>query len=174
MMPARPLRPDPIFEALVGHGVDFVLIGGLASTIHGSTHVTFDVDIVPRSGEENLTRLSEALTELEARVRHPEVPEGLPFGHDATSLASAVSWNLTTPYGDLDISFAPSGTEGFDDLVREAEPSDVFTVQIQVASLADIVRSKSAADRTKDRLVLPELRELLDRAERGDRPARGA
>jgi len=37
------------------------------------------------------------------------VPDGLPFSHDATSLAAADVWNLICPDGEFDISFYPSG-----------------------------------------------------------------
>lgn len=167
-MSEEPVQLDPgqIFAALVRHRVDFVVIGGLAGVIHGSSYATFDVDIVPETSSDNLARLSDALTELDARVRHPGIPEGLPFGHDANSLAAAIFWNLTTRYGSLDISFTPAGTTGYDDLVSDASPSDVFTVQVMVASLADVIRSKQAAGRPKDQLTLPGLRELLTRQER--------
>lgn len=171
MIPANESKPGPIFEVLVRHSVDFVVIGGLAGIIHGSNQVTFDVDIVPDADTENLTRLSAALVELEARVRHPDIPEGLAFAHDAVSLAAAIFWNLTTPYGDLDISFTPAGTSGFADLVVDAERSNVFAVEVRVASLADVIRSKSAANRNKDKLALPALREALAQQER-DRKGR--
>lgn len=43
---------------------------------------TRDIDITPDATAENLTRLSQALTELGARIRTETAPEGLPFGHD--------------------------------------------------------------------------------------------
>jgi hypothetical protein len=160
---ATEFRPELVLGVLERHGVRFVLIGGLAATIHGSAHVTTDVDITPERGAANLGRLSAALTELEARVRAPGEPDGVPFGHDAASLASIGVWNLTTKHGDLDISFEPSGTKGFADLRRDATELEILGVRVEVASLADVVRSKEAADRIKDRQVLPSLRRLLDR-----------
>jgi hypothetical protein len=68
---------------------------------------TRDIDITPDSTAENLTRLSHALTELGARIRTEAAPEGLPFGHDAASLASAEMWNLICDDGEFDISFRP-------------------------------------------------------------------
>lgn len=153
--------PERILAVLVEHGVDFVLIGGLAAVAHGSPLLTEDVDVTPEASEANLDRLARALRALDARVRHPDIPEGLPFSCDATSLAAAIFWNLTTPHGDLDISFAPAGTSGYPTLVVEATPFTFRGVTVQLASLADIVRSKAAADRPKDHRALPVLRELL-------------
>ncbi len=167
----RDFRPEEISRVLVAHGVRFVVIGGLAAQFHGSMMLTRDIDVTPAMDEVNLTRLSAALTELGARVRHPDVPEGLPFGHDATSLAAALFWNLTTPYGDLDLSFHPAGTDGYDDLQRDAVVLVYGGTPTPVASLRDVIRSKDAANRDKDRRMLPELRRILDLGpDRGQRP----
>ena len=71
--------------------------------------------------------------------------------------------NLTTTYGDLDITFHPSGTDGYPDLIKNAEERHLGTVTIRIATLADIVRSKAAAGRDKDIEALTELYELLRR-----------
>jgi len=161
--PSPTFRPRRILATLADHRVEFVLIGGLAATFHGSPHLTQDVDITPSRDPENLARLSGALTDMAARVRASGVDGGLPFAHNAESIADVDVWNLTTRYGDLDISFVPTGTTGFDDLVRDAVSIVVEGVEVTVASLADVVRSKQAADREKDRLTLPTLREILAR-----------
>jgi hypothetical protein len=152
--------PTAILEVLTRHRVDFILIGGFAGVVHGSPLLTHDVDVVPEGEGSNLARLSGALTELEAKVRNgDEAP--LPFRHDATSLAGAVFWNLSTRFGDLDITFSPSGTDGYRDLHRGSIRVNVSHIKVEVAALADIIRSKEAAGRDKDRRALPILRELL-------------
>ena len=159
--------PGPLLAVLREHQVDFVVIGGLAAQSHGSPFPTEDVDITPQTGVDNLRRLSAALSALEARVRTDAVEGGLPFSHDAESLAGAGVWNLTTPYGDLDISMCPSGTDGYADLRVGASDIEAFGLVVPVASLADVIRSKQAANRPKDQRVLPVLREIL--ATRRDR-----
>ncbi len=150
-----------LIGTLISHEVRFVLIGGLAALAQGSPFPTEDVDVTPERNPENLSRLSAALKALEARIRTQGVDGRLVFDHDAVSLAAAGVWNLTTRYGDLDISFVPSGTDGYADLVREASDTEILGVVVPVASLADIIRSKQAANRPKDQRVLPTLRELL-------------
>lgn len=149
------------------HQVRFVLIGGFAAIVHGSPFPTEDIDITPESTAENLGRLSGALTVLEAKIRTDAVPEGLPFSHNAESLAAAGVWNLVTKHGDLDISFIPTGTRGYPDLKGAAGEHEVYGRVVVVAALADIIRSKQAANRNKDQRVLPALREIL--ASRHDR-----
>jgi len=151
-----------ILEVLARHGVQFVIVGGFAAVAQGSPIPTIDVDIVPATDRDNYVRLSAALLELDAKVRAAGV-EPLPFEHDADSLAAVQMWNLTTKYGDLDITAQPSGTEGYDDLRRDAFDITLRGVTVLLASLADIVRSKEAAGRDKDRRALPVLRELVAR-----------
>jgi hypothetical protein len=162
---AQAFDPGQILRVLVTHRVDFVLIGGMAAVLYGSPLPTLDVDITPERQRDNLARLSNALTELDARLRADGIDQPLPFGHDADSLADGGVWNLSTRYGDLDISMTPSGTSGFADLRRDARAVELYGLSIRVISLADVIRSKEAAGRDKDRRVLPVLRELL--AERG-------
>jgi hypothetical protein len=163
-LPVR-FRPERSLATLVAHRVEFVAIGGFAALHHGSPFPTGDVDIVPRKDPENLARLSAALIELEAKVRAAGV-DPLPFSPSAESLADARTWNLTTKYGDLDITFEPSGTQGYDDLRRDAIEIELRGTKVLLASLADIVRSKGATGRDKDRRALPVLRELLAREKR--------
>lgn len=147
----------------MAHGVEFVVIGGFAANLHGSPLPTLDIDITPATARANLVRLSAALTELDAKVRAVEIDEPLPFSYDADSLAAVQVWNLRTAYGDLDISFVPTGTTGYDDLRRGAAVVELRGLRIVVASLADVIRSKEAAGRDKDRRALPVLREILAR-----------
>jgi hypothetical protein len=156
------LAPERILGVLVDHGVRFVLVGGFAAVIHGSPYVTTDVDVVPERSEGNLSRLSDALRAMHARVWTPTEPDGVPFDHDARSLAEVNVWNLVTDHGRLDLTFAPSGTSGFDDLDRDALRLSILGVDVDVASLADVIRSREAAGREKDRLVLPVLRRILE------------
>lgn len=155
-------RPEDVLAALERHGVRYVLIGGLAAALYGSDLVTADVDITPAVGAENLAALSAALRDLEAQVRIDGEPVGLPFDHDGESLLRGMVWNLTTRAGDLDVTFVPAGTSGYDDLRRDAIEIEVLGVRTTIAALADVIRSKEAAGRPKDRLALPVLRRLLD------------
>ncbi len=154
---------EPMLRVLERHEVRFVVIGGMAAIFHGSPLLTEDLDITPDRDRENLAKLSAALRELDAKVRAVELDEPLPFSHDAESLGAVQVWSLSTPHGGLDISFTPTGTEGYEDLRRDAGEVTFRGLRIVVASLADVVRSKEAAGRDKDRRALPVLREILAR-----------
>ncbi|MFT4165262.1 MAG: hypothetical protein QM650_08465 [Microlunatus sp.] len=154
---------EGLLAVLARHRVVYVMIGGMAAVTHGSPFPTEDLDITPAGAADNLERLSAALDELGARVRVEGVDQGLPFEHDAVSLGAVERWNLTTRCGDLDVTFVPAGTHGYDDLVKGASEVELFGVTVAVCSLADVVRSKQAANRPKDQRALPTLRELLAR-----------
>jgi hypothetical protein len=129
--------------------------------------ITADVDIAPSRDHKNLERLSAALTELGASIRVAEAPDGMPFEHDADSLARLEILNLVTDAGDLDLAFVPAGTRGYDDVRKDAVTMTLLGIPIEVASLADVIRSKEAAGRLKDLAALPVLRRLLE-AEEGE------
>lgn len=159
-----------MLTALNDAGVRFVLIGGMAAILHGDAGVTVDLDVVPERSPENLERLATALRSIDARVRAADVPEGLAFDCSAGffgNLAEDAILNLSTVAGELDLAFRPSGTGGYADLQRGAvEIEAPEGVRVLIASLADVIRSKEAANREKDRLALPRLRRLHDRTRR--------
>jgi len=158
-----PLDPERLIRALAKHDVRYVLIGALAARLQGFPRVTADADITPARDRGNLDRLAAALRELNARVFAESVPEGLPFDCSAAMLARATIWNLVTDAGRVDIAFEPAGTTGYEDLVRGAETYDAFGAELLVAGLEDIVRSKEAANRPKDRQDVLILREMIRR-----------
>lgn len=167
-------QPERLLRTLERHGVRYIVIGGLGATFHGSPLRTGDADVCPARDGENLERLAAALREMGARLRSGDTAEGVPFPCDAAFLGQVELLNLTTGLGDLDLSFRPAGTGGYDDLRRAVVSYDLGEgLVVPVAALQDIIRSKEAADREKDRLALPTLRLLLDRARSvGQEPTR--
>lgn len=156
------LAAERILRTLEQHGVDYVLIGGLAATIHGSPLRTDDVDVCPRRTGSNLRKLAAALEALDAKEYEPHKGELVDRAWDETTLAGDATWILGTAWGRLDLVFEPDGTKGYEDLARAAVEYDVGGVHLRVASLEDVIRSKEAADRPRDREQLPTLRRLLD------------
>jgi hypothetical protein len=163
---SAPLDPFCLFQVLADHRVEYVLIGGMAAVLHGSTVLTNDADIVPDPDPDNVKRLSGALVDLAARIRSDATPDGIPFEPHPTLLASMAMLNTTTRCGDLDLSFNPPGMVGYADLAQASNVFEIDGLKVRVAALADIIRSKEVADRPKDRAVLPILYALADEIER--------
>lgn len=145
--------PREILRVLVEHEVDFVLIGGYALEVLAyPVPRTQDVDITPSRSPKNLDRLASALRALDARLRaHGLGDEGLQIPLDRDTFTHVIAITFRTRFGQLDICLIPDGTQGFDDLSRTATVLSVDGVEVSVASIADIVRSKQAAGRPKDR-----------------------
>ncbi len=164
-MPAA-LDPQCLFSTLAEHEVDYVLIGGLAAVLHGSTAMTNDADILPDSRMENLERLGRALRALDARLRVDGDPDGISFDPHPSLIASMAMLNMTTRCGDLDLTFTPAGLDGFAGVSERSVTFEVDGLRIRVAALADIIRSKEAAARPKDHATLPILHALREEIEK--------
>jgi hypothetical protein len=162
-----PLDPERLLTTLARHGVRFVLIGALAARLQGFPRLTADADITPAPDRENLERLAAALRELESRVFTENLPEGLPFDCSAQTLARAETWNLVTSAGRLDLAFAPAGTRGYHDLASGAVRFEVFGTELLASSLEDLVRSKKATGRLRDRQDVLLLREMMKSRPKG-------
>lgn len=171
MNESRPREPPRLHAtAIVGalnrHEVRYVVIGAFAAIAQRAPVApTRDIEITPDDDMENLRKLSNALRELDARVRTAD-GIGIPFDDDARSLRRADIWNLICRYGELDIAFWPAGIEGgYRELAGQAHLVRVEDVEVNVADLADVIRSKEAAGRPKDLQVLPALyRRLAERS----------
>ena len=150
-------------EALTDEGVRFVLIGGLAANMHGSHHVTLDVDICYARDRVNLERLANALRALHARLRG--APPDVPFLLDAHTLEAGDSFTFSTDAGPLDCLATPSGTTGFAALDANAVEAQLHGMKIRVTALDDLIRMKRAAGRPKDRVMLEELGALREETE---------
>lgn len=171
--------------ALTRRGVKFIAIGGWA--VHAQQldlgYLSKDVDFTPAPDPENQQRLSAALEDLGARVRSGD--ESFPFAHDAESLARVSVLNLTCDYGNFDVCREPAGIAGgYDELAQRAHTVPIHlgdeTFPVRCADLADIVRSKQAANRPKDdqslQLLIAQLEDRDPHLRRGGRrrgPDRG-
>jgi len=155
-----PLDPECLFRVLAEHEVEYVLVGGLAGVLHGSPAMTNDADIVPSKDGDNLERLADALRALDARIRVPDPPEGIPFDPHPALLRTMLMLNMTTRCGDLDVTFSPAALDDYDALRAGSIVFELGGVRVRVAALADIIRSKETAGRAKDHATLPILRAL--------------
>lgn len=164
-MSEHPLfKADQILKTLLDAQVRFVIIGGLASQVHGSPSLTGDVDICFALDGDNLHRLSDALASL-AAVRRGLV-EGIPAPIDHRALRAGDVFALSTRFGDLDLLAHPDPQLDFEKLRSRSIVAEIFGMEVRVASLEDLMAMKRAAGRPKDRIeleILGALREELDR-----------
>ena len=128
--------PVRICTILNEEGVEYVVVGGFAAVIRGSSLPTRGIDIVPSRSTDNLDRLGRALPRTDfGEMDLTFVPAGRAGGFDGWRLAAT-----------------------------EDEVSDGLNVV--VASLDDVIDSKRAANRPEDRMALPYLESLRDELRR--------
>jgi predicted nucleotidyltransferase len=156
-----------LLRALARGGVDFIVVGGVAATAHGSARATYDVDVVYARSADNLARLAEALSPLEPYLRG--APAGLPFRWDAETIAHGLNFTLTTTLGDLDVLGEIVGGGGYERLLPHSTRVSLFGHEVRCLDLDTLIRVKLAAGRPKDFDIIAEL-EALREEQRGSQP----
>lgn len=151
---------ERLLRALGGGRVDFILVGGLAATVHGSARATYDIDVVYARDPANLERLVSALGPLHPYLRG--APQGLPFRFDAETLAAGLNFTLTTDLGGLDLLGEIVGGGTHEELLADTIVIDVFGFSCRCLSLEALIRVKRAAGRPKDLDAIAELEALAD------------
>jgi hypothetical protein len=159
------LDPVPLLKHLHDHGVEHIIIGGLAVSAHGHVRPSKDLDIVPNPTRENLERLVTALVganAVEAEVSDFK-PAELPMSATRVDdLMRGGNFCLVTDLGDLDLFQWASGIKADDlyaELNREAVAGDVEDVPVRVCGLEHLRAMKRAAGRPQDLADLARLGE---------------
>lgn len=104
---------------LASQDVEFVVIGGVALSLHSAAYVTYDIDICYSRKRENLLRIAEALRPFNPRLRG--FPKELPFVWDASTLLNGTNFTFDTTLGDFDMLGEVSGIGAFEDVLRLSE-----------------------------------------------------
>ena len=151
-----------LLNALASSGVSFVIIGGVAATVHGSARLTSDLDIVYERSRENMARLVAALSPLNPYLRG--APAGLPFKFDVETLRGGLNFTLTTIAGPLDLLGELSGVGDYRAVDEVSEDVSLFGSVYRCINLDSLIVSKRAAGRTKDFEAVAELEMIRDEA----------
>ncbi len=156
-------RPAPRFkdalDVFARHGVDFIVVGGVAAVLAGAPISTFDLDIVPSRSSENLERLVAALHELDARYRDLT---GRILRPEAAGLAGTGHHLLLTTCGPVDVLGAIGHGDDYDQLLPDVVERQIGSHRVRTLGLARLIRTKEAAGRAKDLAVLAILRRTLE------------
>jgi hypothetical protein len=157
-----PKAPDlhALLEPLVRHGVDFVLIGGMAGISHGSNYPSFDLDVLYARDRTNIARLVAALGEIGVRLRG--APADVPFLLDAKTIENGANFTFVTAHGDLDVLGHADGMPSYEELRSGSVEREVSGHWIRVASIDHLIAMKRAANRPKDQLMVEEYIAIAD------------
>lgn len=143
--------------------VNYVIVGGVAITLHSSGYITRDLDFCYSRDKENIGRLVFALAPYEPKPR--DWTKGLPFIFDETSVGNGTNFTLETSIGYIDLLGEVKGIGDYNDAVLHSIAFEIYGHKVKALDLDALIISKTAANRPKDHLVLPELhalREALD------------
>jgi len=140
---------EELAAAFAHHQVDYLFIGKAGAIFYGFPDTTQDADVFPLKSADNGRRITAALRELGFLVGEEQEAE-LVRGKDFVQVRNG-------PF-DVDLIFAPDGIETFAEAKRRSKLVDG---RFPVASLEDIIKSKKAANRAKDRESLPRLEAFL-------------
>jgi predicted nucleotidyltransferase len=157
--------PPTIVKQLKDHGVEFVVIGGMAMIAHGSAYLTKDIDLCYHRTPSNLAALVAALAPLHPYLRG--APLGLPFRFDVPTLQAGLNFTLTTDCGDLDLLGEISGVGAYPQAVLQSQEKLMFGLPVRILSIDGLIAAKKAAGRGKDQQHVRELIELKKLLEAG-------
>jgi len=148
---------DALIQALLGAGIEFIVVGGAAAVLHGAPITTQDLDIVHHRSQENVRRLADLLGQLDATFR------GRDLRPTADLLAGRGQLNLSTRLGPLDPLCVLHDGRGYEELLPHTKVLSDRSTEIRVLDLETLIEVKAAAGRARDKLVLPILLALRDR-----------
>ncbi len=142
-------QAEEIREAFARHGVRYLFIGKSGAILLGYPDTTQDADLFLEKSPANGSAAADALRDLGFALTDEQAAE-IGRGKDFVQLKNG-------PF-DLDLVFAPDGIGSFAEAWRRRVDVEGFPV----CHPDDIIRSKEAAGRAKDREVLPRLRAFRD------------
>ena len=142
-------QAEELRDAFARHGVRYLFLGKAGAILLGYPDTTQDADVFVERSPTNGRALAVALREIGFDLSESQESE-IVRGKDFVQIKSG-------PF-DVDLVFAPDGIERFEDAWRRRVEVEGFPV----CHLDDIIASKEAANRTKDREVLPRLRAFRD------------
>jgi hypothetical protein len=147
----RPLDIGELIAVLARHRVEYVVIGGVATQVHGHRRTTMDLDLTPDPAPENLRRLGTALAELEARPRDAAAEKAeISVGDPERLAVAAIVPPLLTPHGQIHILKEPKGARAFEEMRKAALVVDLDGNEVAIVALDDLIRMKRAAGRPAD------------------------
>ena len=148
-----------ILETFDRHGVEYIVVGGVAAVLQGAPVTTFDIDTLIKVDAANAARLLAALEELHAHYRE----QSRPISPTLEDILAGGHLLLATNAGPLDVlGFIGKGRR-YEDLRASAPTLVVGDLSVRVLALATLIEEKKALGRAKDQAVIALLETVLHR-----------
>jgi predicted nucleotidyltransferase len=149
---------NQLLKILAENNIDFIVIGGFAGVLYGSTLVTRDLDICSALAPADIERLRKVLSPY--HPTHRMTPQKLSFMTEPRSIESIDNLYLETDYGVLDILSTVKGLPAFDILKKRATKFELFGNKVNVLSISDLIEAKKQMGRPKDKMSADELEQI--------------
>jgi len=150
-----------LIERLCDAGIDFVVVGGFAGVLHGSTLVTRDLDVCVVLGAENVARLREVFRDL--KPRHRFSSPKLSFLDNPEPGVALNNIYLETELGPIDLLGSIKGVGDFERVHAESIEIELFGRRCRVISIEALIQAKDAMGREKDLIASKELRAIAEK-----------
>ena len=146
---------EKILKILIKNKVEFIIVGGYASIIHGASYVTKDLDLCVNFSEENAAKILKSINPYHPRHRmHPQSP---PLKETPHSLSKYNNLYLRTDIGNLDMLGEITGLGNFEHLTNYTIEVELFGKICKVLDIDGLIISKKAIGRPKDNQVVIQL-----------------
>ena len=158
---------EPVFAALNAGDVRYVVVGGVATVLHGFARLTADVDLIVDLEPSEALKAMRALSSLGLRPRPPVAAEMFadPVARkewiDTKGMRVFSMWDPSTPLLEVDV-FVESPVP-FSDLWARSEVVQLSETTARIASIADLIFLKSLAGRPEDLLDIEALEQIQRR-----------
>jgi hypothetical protein len=149
-----------LLQRLSQSDLDFVVVGGFAAMLHGSSMITRDLDICMVLDDANLDRLRAILADL--TPIHRFTAARLPFGTVPAPGTRLQNLYLETSWGALDVLTVMKGVGDFARIKACAPQIEIMSVKCRLIALDDLIIVKEAVARPKDLQAAAELRAIRD------------
>ena len=150
-----------LLQRLCDADIDFVIVGGFAATLHGSSLVTRDLDVCAILSSENVAKLRDALRDL--KPAHRLTAEKISFLDNPDPGVAIRNLYLRTDFGPVDILSSILGVGEFERVRAASIEVELFERTCRVISLDDLILAKDALGREKDLLAAKELRAVREK-----------
>lgn len=138
---------------LNAHGVDYLIIGGVAVQAYGHVRTTQDVDVIVAPDARNLKRLAAALKQLHARLKGVDAHLLGVNPTDPRHLRDGANFGLATRAGGFDVwtdAAELKGARSWVQMREHAVTAEVGEESLRFVHLDDLIRMKLAAGRERD------------------------
>jgi predicted nucleotidyltransferase len=150
-----------LLKTLIDAQIDFVLIGGYASVVHGSTMVTRDLDICALVTPVQIEKLRKCLSSF--HPTHRMTPKRLSFLQFPEDSKGVKNIYLETDLGVLDVISEVTGVGDFSRVASQSIEIHLYGRKCKVISVEDLIAAKEAMGRDKDKAVVRELKIIQKR-----------